>query len=327
VSDQHVSEQSDSAVNRDAVREAAARISPYIRRTPILAIEGDDIGVPLGSIVFKLEFMQHGGSFKPRGAFTNMLTRPVPAAGVVAASGGNHGVAVAYAAHKLGIPATIFVPSVAAPEKLARIQNYGANLRIVGERYADSLAASEDWARQSGALPVHAYDSPETITGQATLALELEQQSPGLDALLIAVGGGGLIAGVASWYRDSLSLVGVEPEGAPTLSRALAAGKPVDSPAEGIAADSLAPRRVGEFVFPIAQRHVREVLLVTDDQIVRAQQQLWDSFRIVTEPGGAAAFAGLLSHTNKFSSARKVGVVLCGANTGAVKFRRPGVPA
>jgi threonine dehydratase len=309
-------------VERNAVREAANRIAPYIRRTPVLEIEGSDFGVPVRSIVLKLEFLQHGGSFKPRGAFTNMLTRSVPAAGIVAASGGNHGVAVAYAARQLGITATIFVPTVASAEKVARIRSYGATLRIVGERYADSLAASEEWARESGALPVHAYDSPETITGQATLAMELEEQAPDLEALLIAVGGGGLISGVAGWYRDSVAIIGVEPEGAPTLARALAAGQPVDAPAEGIAADSLAPRRVGELVFPIAQRYVREVLLVTDDQIIRAQQLLWDACRITTEPGGAAAFAGLLSHADKFTERKRVGIVLCGANTSAVKFQR-----
>jgi threonine dehydratase len=210
---------------------------------------------------------------------------------------------------------------VASPEKIARIRNFGADLRITGTRYADALAASEEWVRQSGALPIHAYDSRETIAGQGTMAMELEDQSPGIDTLLVAVGGGGLIAGVASWYRDSLSLIGVEPEGAPTLARALAAGKPVDAPAEGIAADSLAPKRVGDLVFPIAKRYVRGVLLVSDEQIIRAQQLLWDSFRIVTEPGGAAAFAALISHETVFANATRVGVVLCGANTSAVRFQ------
>jgi threonine dehydratase len=240
----------------------------------------------------------------------------------VAASGGNHGVAVAYAANRLGVPATIFVPTVAAAEKVARIERYGATLKIAGDRYAEALEASERWARDSGALPVHAYDAIETITGQGTLALELEQQAPGLDRVLVAVGGGGLIAGIAAWFRHDVRITGVEPEGAPTLARALEAGRPVDSPAEGIAADSLAPKRVGEIVFPIAQRWVREVLLVTDEQIVNAQQRLWDTFRIVTEPGGAAAVAALLSRPQDFHEAEKVGVVLCGANTGSVRFDR-----
>jgi len=307
-------------ITPESIREAAARISPYIRRTPVLEFEGAEIGIAPRRVVVKLEMLQHGGSFKARGAFTNMLTRPIPAAGVAAASGGNHGVAVAYAAQRLGIAATVFVPSVASPEKMARIEGYGARLKIAGNRYAEALEASQEWVRQSGALAIHAYDSPETIAGQGTLGMEFHQQCSTIDTLLVAVGGGGLIAGIASWYRGAVPLVGVEPEGAPTLTLALAAGRPVDSPAEGIAADSLAPRRVGDLVFPIAQQWVHKTLLVSDDQIRSAQQRLWESFRIVTEPGGAAAFAALLSCPMEFEKAENVGVVLCGANTGKVKF-------
>jgi threonine dehydratase len=308
-------------VSRDEIAIVARQIRPYVRRTPVLEVSGADVGVSFNSIAFKLEVLQHSGSFKARGAFTNMLTRHVPQAGVVAASGGNHGAAVAYAARILGWPATIFVPSVASPAKLARIQSYGASLKIAGDRYADALAASEEWALRSGALRIHAYDATETIVGQATLGMELQEQCPDLDTLLVAVGGGGLIAGIASWYGGSIKLVGVEPEAAPTLTRALEAGKPVDAPAGGIAADSLAPKRVGELVFPIVRRYIDKVLLVSDEEIVTAQQRLWDSLRIVTEPGGAAAFAALISERHEFKPEERVGVVLCGANTEAVRFQ------
>jgi threonine dehydratase len=267
--------------------------------------------------------MQHAGSFKPRGAFTNLLLREVPTAGVVAASGGNHGVAVAYAAMKLKKPARIFVPSVASQSKRDRIRGYGADLVVAGERYADSLVASEKWVAQSGALPVHAYNSIETMLGQGTLGLELEEQAPGLDTVLVAVGGGGLIGGVATWYSGRVKIIGVEPEQAPTLTRALAAGHPVDAEAGGIAADSLAPKQVGELMFPIAQALVHKVLLVTDEAIQQAQLALWNVLRVVAEPGGSAAFAALLSGVYQPKPGESVGVVVCGGNTTAVDFGRP----
>ena len=215
----------------------------------------------------KLELLQHAGSFKTRGAFSNLLTRRVPEAGVIAASGGNHGAAVAYAAHRLGKPATIFVPTVSSPAKVARIRGYGANLVIWGDRYADALAESERFAGQSGALPIHAYDQPETLMGTGTVGLEFEAQDPAIDSLLVAVGGGGLIGGIAAWYEGRVRVIGVEPVAAPTLTRALEAGRPVDAEAGGIAADSLAPKRVGELMFPLAQRFVEQVVLVEDDAI------------------------------------------------------------
>ncbi|MGH9780300.1 MAG: threonine/serine dehydratase, partial [Candidatus Acidiferrales bacterium] len=285
----------NAAIDRARISATERVIRPYIRRTPIIAVEGSEFGLNCASIIFKLELFQHAGSFKARGAFANLLTRDVPLAGVVAASGGNHGAAVAYAAKKLGKPAKIFVPSVASAEKIERIRSYGAELVIAGERYADALAASEIWAKESGALTVHAYDQIETLLGQGTVGLEFEEQYPELDSLLVAVGGGGLIAGVASWYANRIKIVGVEPELAPTLANALQAGKPVDSPAGGIAADSLAPKRVGELMFPIAQSAVESVVLVPDEKILEAQDLLWKTLRIVTEPGGAAAFAALLS--------------------------------
>ena len=297
-------------------------IQPHIRRTPVVEAEGDDFGLASTNLTFKLELLQHSGSFKARGAFTHLLTRAIPPAGVVAASGGNHGVAVAFAAMKLGKPARIFVPRVCSPEKMERIRRYGADLAVVGERYADALAASDAWAAESGALPVHAYDQEETLLGQGTVGLEFDQQSPDLDTLLVAVGGGGLLGGVASWYSGRIKIVGVEPEAAPTLTSALRAGHPVDSPAGGLAADSLAPKRVGELMFPIAVSQVHGVVLVSDPAIREAQEALWKVLRVVAEPGGAAAFAALLSRRYQPEAGERVGVLVCGGNTEAVDFGR-----
>jgi threonine dehydratase len=239
---------------------------------------------------------------------------------VVAASGGNHGAAVAYAAMRLGIRAKIFVPTVSSPAKIQRIRDYGADLAVGGERYADALAASEAWGASSGALVIHAFDQVETILGQGTLALELASQAPDLDTVLVPVGGGGLIGGIAAWYAGAVRVVGVEPRGAPTLTDALQAGRPVDAEAGSIAADSLAPRRVGELMFPIARAHVDRVLLVSDADIRRAQDTLWASLRIVAEPGGAAALAGLISGGYAPAPGERVGIVISGANTTAVDF-------
>ncbi len=312
----------EKAINRDAIVEAAALIRPHVRRTPVLRAEGGDFGLSTGPIAFKLELLQHTGSFKPRGAFTNLLTRSVPKAGVVAASGGNHGAAVAYAAKMLGHKAAIFVPAISSPAKIARIRSYDAELVVGGERYTDALAASEDYAARTGALPIHAYDQAETMIGQGTVGLEIEEDQPNLDTLLVAVGGGGLIGGVAAWYAGRVKIVGVEPELAPTLHMALQAGEPVDAPAGGIAADSLAPKRVGELMFPIAKAHVDHVALVEDAPIADAQKVLWDKLRLAAEPGGAAAFAALLSGRYEPKKDERVGVILCGGNTGAVDFSR-----
>jgi len=305
-------------LSRERIQATERVIRPHIRRTPILEVGGFEFGIDSIKIVFKLELFQHAGSFKARGAFTNMLTREVPAAGVVAASGGNHGAAVAFAAMKLGKPATIFVPSVASKAKLDRIRGYGAELIIAGDRYAESLEASEVWMKQSGALPIHAYEGDETLLGQGTLGLELEEQDPEIDSLLVAVGGGGLIGGVAAWYQKRVKVIAVEPTEAPTLQLALKAGRPVDSPAGGVAADSLAPKQVGQQMFPIAQRYVESSLLVEDSEILDAQKRLWDATRIIAEPGGATAFAGLLSGRYKPEPGERVGVIVCGGNTESV---------
>ena len=300
---------------RNEISEIERRIRPYVRRTPSIEIDPADFGVACATITLKLELMQYAGSFKTRGAFANLLSRAVPSAGVVAASGGNHGAAVAYAAMRLGIPATIFVPKISSPAKIDRIRSYGARLEIRGDLYADALAASQEFERESGAMAVHAFDQIETIQGQGTLAFELEQQAPNLDTVLVGVGGGGLVAGIAAWYGRRTRIVGVEPRKSPTLTRALEAGKPVDAEAGGIAADSLAPRRVGELVFPLARQYVERVVLVEDEMIADAQQRLWNELRVVAEPGGSAAFAALISGVYVPSSGERVGIVVSGGNT------------
>ena len=309
-----------SEITSERIAAAAELIRPHVRHTPVMTVSMADFGLTGGAIDLKLECLQHSGSFKARGAFTNLLTRDVPDAGVVAASGGNHGAAVAYAAMKLGTKATIFVPSISAKAKTDRIKSFGADLVIGGDRYADALAASEIFARESGALQIHAFNQPETLIGQGTLGQEIEDDLPGIDTLLVAVGGGGLIGGIAAWYRGRVKIVAVEPEEAPTLNMALAAGQPVDAPAGGVAADSLAPKQVGQLMFPIARDHVGQSVLVTDDAIRRAQKALWDSVRLATEPGGAAAMAAILSGRYIPAAGERVAVLVCGSNTTAVDF-------
>jgi len=307
-------------IDRPDIERVYAVIQPYIRKTPIVDVAGADLGLGQSRVVVKLELLQRAASFKTRGAFTNLLTRTVPPAGVVAASGGNHGAAVAFAAMQLQVPAKIFVPTISSPAKVERIRSYGADLVIGGERYAEALAASEAWAAKTGALPVHAFDQRETLLGQGTLGLELVAQAPDLDTVLVAVGGGGLIGGIAAWYRGRIRVVGVEPALAPTLSEALKAGRPVDAPAGGIAADSLAPRRVGELMFPLARDYVDRVVLVDDTAIASAQRTLWDALRVVAEPGGAAAMSALLSGAYQPARDERVGVVVSGGNSTAVRF-------
>jgi len=304
-------------ITRDDIRRCYETIRPYIRRTPVLQadlseLDESDNALPTGTL--KLEQLQCAGSFKARGAFTNLLLREVPPTGVVAASGGNHGVAVAYAAHRRGVPAKIFVPTVSAPAKVARIRQLGADLVVTGERYADALAAAQEWEQSSGAMSVHAYDQRETILGQGTLGLELAEQAPDLDTVLVPVGGGGLIAGVSAWFAGAVRVVGVEPEGAPTLSYARAAGQPTEAPAGSVAADALAPRQVGELVFPITQAYVDEVLLVDDASILAAQQALWQAFRVAAEPAASVGIAALLAGAYKPAPGEHVAVVISGAN-------------
>lgn len=308
-------------VPRAAIAATAARIAPHIRRTPVLRADGADFGRAPARLVFKLEFLQHAGSFKARGAFAHLLGRDVPAAGVAAASGGNHGAAVAFAAGRLGVPATIFVPAIAAPAKLARIRAAGARLVVGGERYADALAACDAFVAETGALPIHAYDDAETLLGQGTVGWEMEADAPEATHWLVAVGGGGLLGGICAWFEGRRAVVPVESDGAPTLAHALEAGAPVDAPAGGIAADSLAPRRIGQRGFDLARRFAApRVALVTDDDIRAAQRALWDVLRVAVEPGGAAAFAAW--HAGRWTAREgaRVGILLCGANTDAVAF-------
>jgi threonine dehydratase len=307
--------------NRARQHRACRTPDPALyRRTPVIEISGSDLRLDVARLVLKLELMQHTGSFKPRSAFTNLLTLEVPSAGVVAASGGNHGAAVAFAARTLGKPATIFVPRVTPAAKRDRIAGYGARLVVSGESYAEALTASEQWAKGAGALRVHASDQVETLLGQWTVALELEQQDPGLDTLLVAVGGGGLIGGIAAWYAGGIRLIGVEPEAAPTLENALRAGRPVDTRVGGIAADSLSGGRVGDLMFPLAQAYVNRVVLVSDDDILEAQWRLWDVLRIAAEPGGASALAALLSGSYRPGPDERVGVLVCGGNAALPKI-------
>jgi len=302
-------------IGQDDVHAAYARIKPHVRRTPVIRTNAADVGLTLRHpLTFKLEFLQHTGTFKPRGAFNNLLSRDVPTAGVAAASGGNHGAAVAYAAQRLGHKATIFVPDVSSPVKIARIKSYGADVRVGGARYADALDSCNAFIQTGGALSVHAYDAAETIAGQGSVGLEWEEDAPELDTVLVAVGGGGLIAGIAAWYGRQVKVVGVEPEGSRCLHASLAAGRPVDVTVESIAADSLGARNTGQLVFDIARANVDHVALVPDDAIIAAQRLLWDRLRIAAEPGGAAALAALVSGSYKPHADEKVGVLLCGAN-------------
>ena len=307
-------------ITREHIAATEAVIRPYVRRTPVVRADLSDFGLPAAPVTFKLEMLQHSGSFKARGAFANLLLRKPPAAGVVAASGGNHGVAVAYAAQRLGIPATIFVPDITSPAKAERIRRYGAKLVIAGTRIADAFAAIEAHVEQSGAMAIHPFDQVETMLGQGTIGMEVEQDAPDLDTLFVPVGGGGLIGGIASWFSGRVRIIAVEPEQAPTLHAALAASMPIDAPAEGIAGDSLAPPRVGRLTFPIAKAHVAQALLVSDDAIRQAQAALWSALRVVAEPGAATAVAPLLSRQYRPAPGERIAVVLTGANTTAVNF-------
>ncbi len=304
-------------VTPDLIRAAHGRIRDHIRRTPLLQADPDLS--PGAAVTFKLECLQHSGSFKARGAFNNLLSRAAPAAGVTAASGGNHGAAVALAARRLGLPARIFVPEISSPVKIAAIRAKGADVVVGGARYADAQAACDRHAAESGALLVHPYDTVETIAGAGTVALEWEEDQKALglmplDTVLVAVGGGGLVSGVGAWWGGRVRVIAVEPEGSCCLSAAFAAGRPVDVPVDSIAADSLGAKRAGDVVFEVSRKTVERVVLVPDDSIRAAQLKLWRDWRIAAEPGGAAALAALLSGRYTPAPGERVGVLLCGAN-------------
>jgi threonine dehydratase len=309
-------------VNQQAIRAVEPLIRPYVRFTPVATVTAADFGLPGGPLVLKLEQLQHSGSFKARGAFANLLLRDVPAAGVVAASGGNHGAAVAYAAHRLQIPARIYIPEVSSPAKIARIRGYGADLVIVGSTYAEALAASNDWVASSDALAIPAFDQPETMLGAGTVAAELSAQAPDVDTVLASVGGGGLLGGTAAWYAGQARIVGAEPEEAPCLTEAIWAGHPVDAKTGGIAVDSLAPRRIGTLTFAVLRSAGAQAVLVSDDAIRQAQELLWGRLQVVAEPGGCAALAAIISGRYQPAPGERVAVVISGANTTAVDFSR-----
>lgn len=304
-------------IDRASIEAASARIAGRVRVTPIVPLAADDLGLP-GGVTLKLESLQRSGSFKARGAFNRILSGLPPKAGVITASGGNHGAAVACAAADLGLRAEVFVPSVASPAKIRRLAAYGAHVSVIGDRFAHAYEAMQARAAESGATIVHPYDQVEVLEGQGTLAREFESQAPNLDTVLVAVGGGGLIGGVAAWFGGvtgrRVRVVGVEPEACPSLHRALHAGEPVDVTVGGVAVDSLGATRVGALMFPIARAHVDRVVLVSDDDIRAAQRLAWDGLRLALEPGGAAALAALASGAYVPAPDEHVGVVLCGGN-------------
>ena len=300
------------AIDRQSIEAAAKRIAPYIRRTPTLELDVDGIG---RAVTLKLELLQHTGSFKARGAFNSLIGLDPKGPGVAAASGGNHGAAIAYAARVLRHRACIFVPEIASPAKVARIASYGAEIVQKGANYAESLALCEAHVAETGAAGIHAYDAEPTLCGQGTLGRELADQVSDLDTVLVAVGGGGLIGGIAAWYQSGVRVVGVETHGCNTLHASMQAGRRIRIVPSGIAADSLGASTVGELMFDIARRHVGDVVLVSDDDIRSAQRALWERARIVAEAGGAAAFAALTSGAYRPEPNERVGVVVCGANT------------
>ena len=298
-------------VTREDIEAAAKRIEPYIRRTPVVHVDDDALGAPAW---LNLEFLQHSGSFKSRPAFSRMLASEVSEAGVIAASGGNFGLGVAHAARTLGHPAEIFIPDTTPELKPNRMRELGATVRIVPGYYADALEASLERAERTGALFLHAYDQPEVVAGDGTIGIEISGQVPDADTVLVAVGGAGLIGGIAGWFAGDVRVIGVEPERCPSLHQALRAGHPVDVEVGGIAADSLGAARVGEHGFASARRYVEKVVLVSDQQIREAQLRLWERLRILAEPGAAAAAAAILSGAYRPEPDERVVVLVCGAN-------------
>jgi threonine dehydratase len=302
-----------TTVGRDDIRAARDRISPYVRRTPVVETGAGAFGLDV-PITLKLELLQHTGSFKPRGAFSKMLASEVPAGGVIAASGGNFGLAVAYAARRLGHRAEIFVPATSPVAKIDRVRAQGAVVRVVEGFYDDAAEVARERGAESGLLAMHPFDQPEVVAGGGTIGLELTEQVPDADTVLVAVGGGGLVGGIAAWLGDHVRVVAVEPETSCCLHAALEAGRPVDVAVAGIAVDALGTRRVGDVAFDIARRLVRESVLVSDDAIREAQRALWRELRLVAEPGGATAMAAITSGAYVAEPGERVVVLVCGGN-------------
>ena len=303
-----------AAVDRGDVLAAARRIGGAIRQTPVLAVDPTELGTP-GRCWLKLELVQHSGSFKARGALNAVLQGPVPDGGVLGASGGNHGAAVAWAARRLGHRATIFVPEVVGPAKVARLRAYGAVVEVVPGVYADALAAAQRFGRGDAALSVHAYDDPAVVAGAGTVGVELEQQVPELDTVVVACGGGGLSGGLAVWFEDRVRLVVVETPGTATFAAARAAGRPVDVAVSGLAADALGATRLGAIGWDVLRTVDAGSAIVADADVRSAQRLLWDRYRLITEPAGAAAVAALTTGAYRPEPGERVAVILCGANT------------
>jgi threonine dehydratase len=297
-------------ISRTDVVAAQVRIGSRIRRTPVIEADG---------LWLKLEQLQHTGSFKARGAFNRILSAmddgALPAVGVVTASGGNAGMAVAYAARELGTPAEVFVPRTAPAVKVARLRAFGASVTQVGQEYAEANEAAAKRAVDTGALFCHAYDQPEICAGQGTVALELEEQTGGVDTVLVAVGGGGLMAGIAAALEGRSRVVAVEPRDCRSFHAALAAGEPVDAEVSGVAADSLGARRTGDIAFAVARRTGVTSVLVEDEDLVTARRALWERYRVAIEHGTAAAYAALLTGAYRPADGERVAVICCGANT------------
>jgi threonine dehydratase len=305
-------------VNRAAIEACHSRFregySHFIRQTPLWKLPGKALGVDCREVWLKLEHMQSSGSFKARGMLNRLLSHTIPAGGVIVASGGNAGIATAAAARELGVRCEVFVPTISSPAKQARLRELGAELVVTGAAYADALEACLARQKETGALLTHAYDQPEVIAGAGTVAKEIEEQGGGLPAaLLVSVGGGGLIAGIAAWCEGRTRVVALEPELAPTLHRAREAGEPVDVQVSGIAADALGAKRIGALGWEIAQRHVAQSLLVSDAAIRNAQLTLWKEFKLAVEPAAALGLAALQEKTFVLGDG-PVGLLLCGAN-------------
>ncbi len=298
---------------RADIEAAHARVAPHVRETPVIRPGVGAFGLD-ADLTLKLELLQHTGSFKPRGAFSKMLASDVPPVGVIAASGGNFGLAVAYAARELGHRAEIFVPSTSPAAKIDRVREQGADVYVIEGYYDDASRAAHARAVETGACWMHPFDQPEVVAGQGTIGIELAAQVPDADTVLVSTGGGGLLAGVAAWFRGEVRVVGVEPFDSRCLDAALEAGAPVDVEVGGIAADSLGTARAGDIAFAVARAYVDGVVLVTDEAIRDAQRALWRELRLIAEPGGAAALAALTSGGYRPAPGERVVVLICGAN-------------
>jgi threonine dehydratase len=303
-------------VDRSTIEAAAARIAPHVRRTPLWTLDSRALGLPGApyEVWLKLEHLQVAGSFKARGMFNRLLANEIPTAGVIAASGGNAGIATAAAARALGVPAEIYLPSVSSAAKRARLAALGAEVVVAGEVYADALAACVERQRATGALMTHAYDQPEVVAGAGTLGREIELERGVPDRVLVSVGGGGLVGGIAAWFAGRSRVVALEPEQAPTLHAARAAGEPVDVTVGGVAADALGARRIGAIAWTIAQDQVAEALLLSDAAIVEAQRFLWQHLQLAVEPAAALPLAALRSGAVRPQAGENIALIVCGAN-------------